>query len=228
MQKKDSLILKFILFVLVIILLSLLLWTPFKSFLSSQQSLEDFVLKFGILAPIIFIFIVILQVLFAPIPGQLTGLASGYIFGALFGTIYSMVGLIIGSWIAFTLSRRYGRPFVEKVVKKETLKKFDKILLKNGLFTLFLIYLLPIFPDDAICYVAGLSKIKIKDLVIISAIGRLPGFIILNLVGAKLISQNSNLSFIILGALMIISFIAYLNKNRLENSMIRVIKRFKK
>ncbi|MDD5551745.1 MAG: VTT domain-containing protein [Candidatus Pacebacteria bacterium] len=228
MQKKENQILKFLLFLLILILIGILLWRPLNNLLQNQDNLRNFILNFDILAPIVLILLVVLQILFAPIPGQIAGLAGGYIFGPILGTIYVMTGFIIGSFIVFTLSRRYGRPFVEKVVKKKTIKKFDNLVSDKGLFTLFLLYLLPVFPDDAISYIAGLSKLKIRDLIIISTIGRLPGFLILSLVGAEIVSRESNLYLVLFGILMILSFVLYLNRERLENFMIKVVKYFKK
>ncbi|MBL7059155.1 TVP38/TMEM64 family protein [Candidatus Pacearchaeota archaeon] len=136
-----------------------------------------------------------------------------------------MIGLIIGSFIAFYLARKLGRPFVEKVVNKKTLNKFDKIIKQKGLPVLFLIYLLPSLPDDLICYIAGLTNIKIKNLILVSAIGRLPGFIVLSLVGAGLASQNSVFALILFLAMMILSIIIYLKRQKLEKFMENIIKK---
>ncbi len=220
-------IVKFVILVSAIILLTFLFWKPLLTLFSNVDKLKGFILSFGILSPLIFILLVITQVLLAPVPGQAAGFASGYIFGTLMGTIYSMIGLIIGSYIAFVLARKYGRPFVEKVVDKKTLQKFDKICLNNGVFTLFLIYLLPALPDDAICYIAGLTKIRIRNLVLISAIGRFPGFLVLNLVGDGVASSNIKFSLILFSVLMVVSLFIYLYKNNLEKIMINSIKLIK-
>ncbi len=224
-MKKRTAIIQFLLFIALLTTLIIIFWQPLTNLFSSPDKIRQFVFGFGILAPIIFILIIILQVLFAPIPGQVAGLAGGYIFGAFWGTAYSMVGLIIGSLIVFYLARKLGRPFVEKVVDKKTLKKFDKIIKKKGLPLLFIIYLLPGLPDDLVCYIAGLTNIKIKNLVLVSAIGRLPGFVVLSLVGAGLASQNSTLSIILFIVMMIISIIIYLNRKKLENIVIKFIKK---
>tara|TARA_Y100000310_G_scaffold6967_2_gene7730 strand:+ start:120 stop:833 length:714 start_codon:yes stop_codon:yes gene_type:complete len=218
---------KFVVLLVIIIFLTILFWKPLIAIFSNVDKFKEFVLSFGILSPLIFILLVVTQVLLAPVPGQAAGFASGYIFGTLMGTIYSMIGLVIGSFIAFILARRYGRPFVEKVVDKKTLQKFDKICLNNGLFTLFLIYLLPALPDDAICYIAGLTKIRIRKLVLISAIGRFPGFLVLNLVGDGVASYNTQFSLILFGILMVVSLFIYLYRNSLEKMMINSIKLIK-
>jgi uncharacterized membrane protein YdjX (TVP38/TMEM64 family) len=228
MQKKENQILKFLLFFLILIFLGILLWKPLNNLLQNQENLRNFILSFDILAPAVLILLVALQTIFPPIPGQIAGLAAGYIFGPILGTIYGMAGSIIGYFVIFTLSRRYGRPFVEKLAKKKNIKKFDKLILDKGLFTLFLIYLLPLFPDDAISYIAGLSKLKIRDLIVVSTIGRLPGFLILSLVGAEIVSRESNLYLVLFGILMILSFILYLNRESLQRFMINTVKYLKR
>jgi uncharacterized membrane protein YdjX (TVP38/TMEM64 family) len=205
----------------------ILLFNPLKEIFSSLDGIKESVNNVGAWAPLIFIALVALQVLLAPIPGQAAGFAGGYVFGVFFGILYSMIGLIIGSFLAFLLARKLGRHFVERVVKKETLEKFDNLVMKRGVFTLFLIYLLPFFPDDAICYIAGLTKIKIRTLVIISTLGRLPGFVILSLIGAGFSSGNSIFSVILLGAVLIFSIVVYLNKSFLERIMLRIVRKIK-
>lgn len=228
MKDKTKAIIKLIILIAFLVAGIILLFNPLKQIFSDLESAKIWINHLGAWAPLIFIGLVILQVLFAPIPGQAAGFAGGYVFGVALGTLYSMIGLIIGSFIAFTLARKLGRPFVEKVVKKEILEKFDKVVLNKGVFTLFLIYLLPFFPDDAICYIAGLTKVKIRTLVVVSALGRLPGFIILSLVGAGFASENSIFSMVLLGAVVLLSLLVYFNRNRLEKTMIRIVSKIKR
>ncbi len=194
----------------------------------NPENLREFIQSFGILAPIIFIIIIILQVLLSIVPGQIAGLVGGYVFGIVLGTLYSMIGLIIGSFIVFYISRRWGRAFVEKIIKKETLDKFDKLIKNKGVPVLFLIFLLPALPDDIVCYVAGLTKIKMKTLVIISTIGRFPGALVLSAVGAGLASKNTLFSIILFIVMMIISIIIYLNRKRLEDIIMKILKKNEK
>jgi len=227
MKKTTKIILQFILFFIILVGVIILFWKPLVQLLSNAENIGEFIRGFGILAPIIFIVIVILQVLFAPIPGQIAGLAGGYVFGAILGTVYSMIGLILGSFIVFFLSRKFGRPFVEKMVNKKIFNKYDKIISKKGLHILFLIWLLPVLPDDVICYIAGLTNIKIRTLTIVSAIGRFPGFLVLSVVGAGLASKNTLFSIVLFIVMMIVSIIIYLNKNKLEDRILKIIKKFK-
>ena len=196
-------------------------------FLNNPDDVRTFVTSFGFFGPVVLILMQILQVLFAPIPGQIAGFVSGYIYGVFWGTAYTMIGTTIGSYIAITLARKFGRPFVEKVVDKNTLKKFDKIAQDKGVFALFLIWLLPALPDDAVCYISGLTNIKMKTLMIIVFFGRLPGFIVLNMIGDGVAVASSTISFIIFSILMVISFIMFKARHKLEKAMTNVIIKIK-
>src|SRR3989338_3810050 len=148
--------LKFWLALLGIILLLAGLFFFIKSrfpFLLDPIALKDFVIGFGPWAPIVFILIQMFQVLIAPIPGQVLTFASGFMFGAIKGILYSVIGVMIGSIIAFSLAKRFGRPFVERVIERDTLKRFDGMMQRKGPIALFLIYLLPALPDDALCFI---------------------------------------------------------------------------
>ena|SRR3989344_8936292 len=86
MNTKNKAILKFSLFVVILILAIIIFWKPLTNIFSDKENVKEFVLGFGIFAPIIFILVIALQVLLAPIPGQVAGLAGGFIFGAALGT----------------------------------------------------------------------------------------------------------------------------------------------
>ncbi|MFC7165980.1 TVP38/TMEM64 family protein [Halospeciosus flavus] len=133
---------------------------------------------YGPFAPVVFVFLQAVQIVFAPIPGQLLAFVGGYLFGAVHGTLYSLLGAAIGSTVAFLLARRYGRPYVERAITAETLATFDDVVSHDGRFALFLAFLVPGLPDDAICFVAGLTRIPLWQLVAISIVGRVPGYLL--------------------------------------------------
>jgi uncharacterized membrane protein YdjX (TVP38/TMEM64 family) len=213
-QKKAFLV---ILVLIAILIVLILIIQPLYNIFKDINSIRAFVKSFGIFAPLVFIALQVLQVIFAPIPGQVAGLASGYIFGTWWGTLYTMIGVTFGSFIAFVLSRKFGRPFVEKVISKEVLNKFDYIAKEEGVFALFLIFLLPALPDDAICFLAGLTNIRIRTLVMVAFIGRLPGFLILNMLGNGVLVSQTKLPIIILCIMMVVSFILFFNKKNIES-----------
>ena len=221
-----------IIYLTILILLIILFFTissiSFKILFSDFQKIREFILSFGALSPIVFILLHILQVFIAPIPGQLVGFVGGYLFGVWLGTLYSIIGTVLGTLVIVSLVKKFGEPFVRKMVDKKTYKKFDHFCKKNGIITLFLIYLLPFFPDDAISFIAGLSKIKIRHIILVAFIGRLPGMFGLSLIGAGVAKSEANFATILVGILILISFIIYHYKDKLENRMVKIFKKIRK
>jgi uncharacterized membrane protein YdjX (TVP38/TMEM64 family) len=228
--KKETLkdILKLAALFLIVAVLVVIFWKPIKELVADPQAFREYILGFGAIAPLLLIGIVALQVIVAPIPGQVAGIAGGFLFGTILGTVYTMIGLVIGSWIAFILSRYLGRPFVARFVPENTLKRFDKLVEKGGIITLLMIYILPALPDDAICFVAGLTKIKIRTLMLVSFIGRLPGMIVLSLVGAGLAKENSLLSIAIFAGVILISILIFIFRAKIEVFMLKMLKKIQK
>jgi uncharacterized membrane protein YdjX (TVP38/TMEM64 family) len=133
---------------------------------------------------LVFIALQILQVVMAPIPGEVTGIIGGYIYGPFLGALYSTIGLTIGSWLAFSIARIFGLPLVEKVVKAETLQQYDYVIQHKGALIAFLLFLIPGFPKDVLCYILGLSHIGTCRFLLISTVGRLLGTVLLSLSGS--------------------------------------------
>lgn len=192
-----------------------LLARPYLSFLSDAQALREFVSGFGILGPVAIIVLQAGQVVLAPVPGQILALVAGYLFGPWWGTLFNMIGITIGSTIAFWLSRKYGRPYVEDIVHEEALERFDAISEQNARATLFVIFLIPGLPDDVICFAGGLTSIPLWQLVIIAVVGRLPAFFLVNVVGGMLGTEEFVGALSLGIALIAASILGYLNRHRL-------------
>ena len=179
-------------------------------FFSDRTKIIDFIKSFGPLSVVVFTGIQILQVLVAPIPGEVSGFIGGYVYGIVLGTLYSTIGLTIGSWLAFTLSRTLGLPFVERIVSPEIIRKYDHIMMRQGPWVAFLLFLIPGFPKDALCYVLGLSHIRIGIFLLISTLGRLLGTLMLSMQG-NLLRNNQDATFLVVTAAgIIIVVVGYL------------------
>lgn len=163
-----------------------------------------------------FIFIQAAQVVVAPVPGDVTGLLGGFLYGPLLGVILSSIGLTAGSYIAFALSRFFGRPFVEKFVDKKTIKRFDYLLHHKGAFLVFMLFLMPGFPKDYLCYILGLGHLTTSEFLVIGGAGRLFGTILLTLGGAFIRRHQYKSFFVLAGVAIIAVFIAMAYKDRLE------------
>jgi uncharacterized membrane protein YdjX (TVP38/TMEM64 family) len=164
----------------------------------------------GPLAPLFFIVIQSLQVVFAPIPGEATGFIGGYLFGVPLGFLYSSVGLTLGSVGAFLLARWLEKHVVARWIPKGVLNKFDFLMERQGAVISFILFLLPGFPKDYLCFVLGLSRMPFKLFLLISTVGRIPGTLLLTLQGAKVYQGDYWSTGIILGlSLLLIMALGY-------------------
>ena len=173
---------------------------------------------------IIFILLQIVQVVAAPIPGELSGLIGGYLYGPFWGTIYSTIGLTIGSWLAFLLAHFFGMPLLEKVVKPETVEKFDHFMEHQGILVFFLFFLIPGFPKDYLCYIMGVSRIPVWTFIAISAAGRLFGTMMLSITGSVARNEHYLLLAIIVAVGAVIFILAYYYHDKL----LEILKKKKK
>lgn len=187
--KKKPKWLKWILIALAIVaLIVLYFWlehTGRLGIFSSKEEFREWLAQFGVWAPTIFVLLQVAQVVVAFIPGEVTSAAAGIMFGFWGGVALNILGITIGSIVAFAIARRLGRPAVEKLAGGGgVVEKYLDTVNRHSVWLLFTMFLLPFFPKDALCYVAGLTGIAWPVFILISFIGRLPGQVVNTLVGA--------------------------------------------
>jgi uncharacterized membrane protein YdjX (TVP38/TMEM64 family) len=163
-----------------------------------------------------FIALQAIQVIVAPIPGEVTGILGGFLYGMVPGLILSTVGLTIGSYVAFLLSRVFGRPLAERIVPRSVMSRFDYLLESKGSFLVFLLFFIPGFPKDYFCYIFGLGKITTKEYMILSTLGRLFGTILLSLEGSYLKNDQYIFFAALAGGGLLLGLLAVVFRNRLE------------
>lgn len=211
-QSKRRFILHLLGLVLVFVIATVLVHRYF-AFLTDADALRTFIRGYGVLAPLVLVVLQAVQVVAAPIPGQVLGVVAGYLFGAWWGTLYNMIGITIGSAIAFWLSRRFGRAYVENIVHAGVLEQFDAISEDYGRPALFFIFLLPGLPDDVICFAGGLTDIPLWQLVLIAIAGRAPAFFLINLVGEFLGTDRVIAAITLAVIVLLLSMAGYLYRD---------------
>jgi len=154
-------------------------------------------------------------VIAAPFPGELTGVAGGFVYGKGIGFVLSTVGLSLGSWVAFELASILGRPFVERFVRAEVLQKFNFLTTRTGTLICFVLFLFPGFPKDYLCYVLGLSRMRLSTFLLVSVLGRLPGTYLLTMQGATIRNEQYHTFLLITVASLGVLIVAYLYRNQL-------------
>ena len=187
------------------------------SFFVSKKKIVHFVNSFGPLSVVIFIGLQIVQVLVAPIPGELNGFIGGYLYGPVLGTLYSTIGLTIGSCLAFLLARWLGMPFVEKIVNPQIIQKYDYFMEHRGIPITFILFLIPGFPKDALSYIIGLSHMRMTTFLILCTTGRLMGTIMLSVSGSYARNNQNAAMLAILGISALITLLAYYYHEELLN-----------
>jgi uncharacterized membrane protein YdjX (TVP38/TMEM64 family) len=173
----------------------------------------------GPYAPAAFVALQTAQVILAPVPGQTLGLVGGYLFGTWAGLLYSMVGVTVGSTVVFVLARRYGRPFVERVFEDEAVARFDSLVDERGALGLFVVFLLPTFPDDAVCALAGLTPLRLRTLVVLVVLGRLPTFLLVALAGDSLAAARYETVLLVAGVAVAFTVAVYAVRDRLSETL---------
>jgi len=180
-----------------------------------KRFLKHTLREWGVLAPVIFIGLQALQVIIAPIPGELTGILGGYLFGQWVGLLYSTIGLTLGSVAAFAVGRWLGARYVQRLVSPEIWHKMGFIVEAEGAILCFIVFLIPGLPKDMICYLFGLSPMPFWVFTVVSTFGRIPGTWILSAQGAHAASGDY-LQVILLTALVVAAALPlYYYRNRL-------------
>lgn len=165
---------------------SVLIWGTFligigSVFLISpeDQGVQDFLIALGPLAPLAYLLSEVVQVVIIPIPGQPFEVAGGYMLGLLGGSLIGTAGALAGSLIAFQLARRFGRDWVDRHVSGGVQKKVTDGL-KEGRraeWIVFWLMMVPNFPRDPLCFVAGVSGMSTRSFVLIALLGRPVGLV---------------------------------------------------
>lgn len=128
--------------------------------INSIQALRDYIADFGSWAVVLYILFCFLQVVILPVPGSVAVAAGVALFGPLKCTLYSFIGIVVGSIVAFAIGRVIGYKAVKWIVGEDTLEKWMKKLKGKDYLILSIMFLLPMFPDDVLCFIAGLSSMS--------------------------------------------------------------------
>lgn len=131
-------------------------------YFNSVESIKELIISTGIWGKLVYVIIQFLQVVVLPIPAIVSTLAGVAIFGPFTSFILSCIGIILGSYVAFLIGRILGRKVVEWMIGKETTLKYAKLLNEKGKFMFPLILILPVFPDDLVCMIAGITTMSMR------------------------------------------------------------------
>lgn len=185
-------------------------------FFSNPEEIKASIEQAGIFGPLVYFILQIVQIIVAPIPGDVVDTVGGAIFGW-WGLPITIVGAVAGTLIVVSLSRKYGRPFVEKFFSQAQIKKFDFLFeQEGGELALFLVFLIPFLSSDVAAYLAGLTGISTRNIMIVSILGRLPMQVLTIFFGSQILDGNWTTVLIVLLIICAAAAILYVKRDWLN------------
>ena len=163
----------FILVLFALVVLFILQRTGFFEVIQDENSLQEYLAKKGAWMPVVYVVLQYLQVVILPIPSVVSTLAGVALFGPFQTTIYSLIGVLLGSFTGFWIGKKLGNKAVAWMIGEETMDKWQKKIKGKDYLLLTLMFVLPVFPDDVLCFVAGLSTMSLKYFSVMIVISRI-------------------------------------------------------
>lgn len=152
--------------------------------LSDQEAASAHIRSYGVWGPLVLGLAQMVQVLIAFIPGHVFVIAGGYVYGFPAGLALNLFSVVIASQLAYSLARWAGRPLVNRLAPPEQVDKWQQIADRKGFMFFTITFVLPVFPTDAMNFVAGLSGLSPRRFLAANILGRLPHSILLTLIGS--------------------------------------------
>jgi uncharacterized membrane protein YdjX (TVP38/TMEM64 family) len=225
-HRKSYLIAHVILF---IVFLGLVIYASFKfgpgitRLISQPEKFEKFLASYGPVSVLIYILIVATHIIIVVIPGEIVQMAGGYAFGTVLGTLYSVIGTVLGTLIVFFATRLLGYSLVKTFVSPKRLREFD-FLINNpkSEIAMFVLFLIPGIPKDALVYFSGLTPIKPLRFLLICTIARFPGLLGSAYIGANIQEKDYLPVWILSGIALVLFVVGILTKDKIINLLHRL------
>ena len=122
--------------------------------------LTEIIRSTGSWGMVVYFLIQILQVLILPLPAIVCYVPGTQIWGPLYATLLASAGVIAGSLIAYALGKFFGKRAAVWIAGEEAVEKYVKIIGNKGKVIFLLMQILPFFPDDILCIIAGLTAMS--------------------------------------------------------------------
>lgn len=163
-----------------LVLIGLAVWSQrgtlqsWMSVLSDREQVTIFLEDLGAGGPLTLGVLIFVQVFLAIIPGHALIAAGGYLYGFPQAFLITAITTILSSQLAFLFARRAGLPYVRRIVSSDVLNRWDRVTKKKGALFFLVTFWLPFFPSDAMCFIAGLSRVSSGKFFLANLFGRLP------------------------------------------------------
>lgn len=201
----------------VVLILVLTGWGSFIwEVFSDRERLQRVLDGAGTLAPLVYVVLLVVQAVVAPLPAPALAIAGGYGFGIIEGFFLTWAGSLLGGVISFGISRRFGRGFV---AGSGPVERLDRFFEEHGAVLIFVLRLIPLVSFDAISYAAGLSSIRFRGFLLATALGMAPGTFAFVYLGS---SEPGPWTWVVLLGLAVLAAVAYVFQGRFFRGRPRV------
>ena len=214
--KFGGLIAFFALMVIVVILIWPYIHEAFES--GGLSRVIDDVRNAGPLGFLILLAMQFMQIVVAFIPGEVVQMAAGMMYGPWLGAAVVLLGCIISSAFVFAVVHRLGAPFVRDMVPTKYLDKFDAFEESGKLsIVVFILFLIPAMPKDTFTYLVPLTNMRMRDFLVLSNVGRIPGIVISTYAANGLVDGNITQSINIFAVVAVIAIVAIVFRDKIMN-----------
>ena len=175
----------------------------------TPTNVKNFILGFGIYAPLVFLTIYTLRSVLLFMPVLVVSLASGLAFGPFWGWLLNVTGATIGASASFMFARYFGAGFISMIpgMRSGSFDKLSDKMAEKGFLVVLPMRLVGIPPFDVVNYGCGLSKVKFRDYVAASFLGMLPGGFFTTYLGSNLENPLSPKFVVALAAFILLMFV---------------------
>ena len=206
-------------------------WTGVWEQINSVEKLQNVILSWGFWGRFGFVLLQLLQVTFIPLPSTVTIIAGTLVYGPLQASLLSLAGILLGSMLAFLLGKVFGKKLVVFMVGEKTCKKWADFL-SNAKYSFFIMMLLPIFPDDVLCLVAGLTNMSWTFFTVTNLIARPIGIFTVSYFGSGHLIPYHGWGLIVWAILIVliiaVLILSYKYQKQIENFLLNLFKNKKK
>ena len=186
-----------------------------------QEFITQLLQNYPLIAPIIFIILRSLTVIFPVVPGIVLDAVGIAIFGWKLGFIYAEIGTVGGAIAAFYIARYFREPLVRRFVILQKLDKWEQEISERKKFWTFVSFRLVTGPllFDYINYAAGLTRIQPLKFFLATLLSSLPIMFSVYYFGDIMLSQSMYLLIILILIIFILAKVQkrWYQKQHIEN-----------
>jgi len=190
-------------------------WHPLMALLGDLPRLRAWLRGLGPWGPVALVALNAVQIVLAPVPGQLVQAVAGYLFGLWPGALYGALGMALGGMLSMSLGRLYGRPVVERLMGVERLSRWEQVAHTDSP-VVWAVLMLPLFGDIPYL-IAGLTKAPIWKVLGVTLVIRGPSVILYAAIGAGTIAGPPYLLGTLVVGLALVGFLGMLYGSRVQS-----------